>query len=194
MRTAVTTAPSRRVVDQVRAGYGSNSSAGVLDEYKYGYNLQGDVAYRQNVTAGSADLDQAFTDDQQHDLTLLTQGQVNTATDLIMSGTQDFFQSWTPDGNGNWTTFSQGPSSNNLTLVQQPHARLAYERDWRHQATPSGPAKWVQPAYDGGQPGPGNMTTTPQPGNETAGLTCTYNAWNWLVTVVGTGINRTVRL
>ena len=108
-----------RVVDQVWAGYGSNSSAGVLDEYKYGYNLQGDVAYRQNVTAGSADLDQAFTYDQQHDLTSLTQGQVNTATDLIMSGTQDFFQSWTPDGNGNWTTFSEGPSSNNLTLVQQ---------------------------------------------------------------------------
>ena len=35
------------------------------------------------------------------------------------------------------------------------------------------------------------MTTTPQPGNETAGLACTYNAWNWLVTVVGAGINIT---
>ncbi len=29
----------------------------------------------------------------------------------------------------------------------------------------------------------GNMTTVPQPGNETVGLTCTYDAWNRLVEV-----------
>ena len=30
-------------------GYGGDSAAGVLDGYAYGYNLQGDVAYEQNV-------------------------------------------------------------------------------------------------------------------------------------------------
>ena len=34
------------------------------------------------------------------------------------------------------------------------------------------------------------MTTVPQPGNETVGLTCTYDAWNRLVNVTaGTTIN-----
>ncbi len=43
---------------------------------------------------------------------------------------------------------------------------------------------WAQPAtgqtyYDAN----GNMITTPQPGNESDGLTCTYDAWNRLVKV-----------
>ena len=32
-----------RAVDKVWEGYGSNSAAGVLDEYQYGFDLQGDV-------------------------------------------------------------------------------------------------------------------------------------------------------
>ena len=35
------------------------------------------------------------------------------------------------------------------------------------------------PGYDAA----GNMTTMPQPGNETTGLTCVYDAWNRLVEV-----------
>ena len=31
------------------------------------------------------------------------------------------------------------------------------------------------------------MTTTPQPGEEADGLTCTYDAWNRLVKVTGGG-------
>ena len=37
----------------------------------------------------------------------------------------------------------------------------------------------VTPTYDLA----GNMTTMPQPGNEAAGLTCQYDAWNRLITV-----------
>jgi len=48
-----------RVKQQFWAGYGSNSGAGLLGGYDYGYNLVGDVAYRQNLNAGSANLDQA---------------------------------------------------------------------------------------------------------------------------------------
>ena len=96
--------------DQVWAGYGANSSAGVLDEYTYGYNPAGEVAYCQDVTAGAADLDQAYQYDQMGQLQSLSQGQVNTATDLIMSGTQNFSQSWGLDGMGNWSQFDESGS------------------------------------------------------------------------------------
>ena len=42
-------------------------------------------------------------------------------------------------------------------------------------------------AYDAA----GNMTTTPQPGNPTSGLTCVYDAWNRLAGVSGNGISET---
>ena len=154
----------------------------MLDEYDYGYNLQGDVAYKQNVVAGSKDLDQAYTYDEQSQLTLLSQGEVNTATDLIMSGTENFFQGWTPDGNGNWSTFQQGTTPSNLTLDQ---ARTASPTNEIGALSNSVGGAWTQPAYDNGQPGPGNMTTTPLPGDESVGLTCTYDAWNRLVNVSG---------
>ncbi len=63
-----------RVVDQIWAGYGSNSSAGTLDGYAYGYNLQGNVSYRQNLTASTKALDQIFGYDDIEQLTSLAQG------------------------------------------------------------------------------------------------------------------------
>jgi YD repeat-containing protein len=62
-----------RVHAQVWAGFGTNSSAGILDGYGYGYDLQGDVAFRQNLTAGSAALDQIYTNDDLGQLTSLLQ-------------------------------------------------------------------------------------------------------------------------
>ena len=105
---------------------------------------------------------------------------MNTATDQIMAGTENFFQSWTPDGNGNWSTFQQGTTPSNLTLDQ---TRTASPTNEIAALGTSVGGAWAQPAYDNGQPGPGNMTTTPQPGNESVGLTCTYDAWNRLVNV-----------
>ena len=109
--------------EQVWAGYGANSSAGVLDEYTYGYNPAGEVAYRQNVTAGSADLDQAYQYDQMGQLQSLSQGRVNTATDLIMSGTQNFTQSWGLDGLGNWSQFDES-GSGVATVDAEPRDQL----------------------------------------------------------------------
>ena len=172
-----------RVQDQFWASYAGGTTT-PLDEYDYGYNLQGDVAYRQNVVAGAADLDQAYTDDDQGQLTSLSQGQVNTATDQIMAGTENFYQSWTPDGNGNWTAFQQCTTASNLTLNQQ---RTPSPTNAISSITNTVGAAWVQPQYDGGLPGPGNMTITPQPDNQTAGLTCTYDAWNRLVNVSNGG-------
>ncbi|MGP0026218.1 MAG: RHS repeat-associated core domain-containing protein, partial [Streptosporangiaceae bacterium] len=172
-----------RVVDQIWSGYGIGNS-GTLDGYQYGYNLQADVAYRQNLTAGSADLDQAYTYDKADQLTSLTQGQVNTATDLILSGTQNFSQSWALDDNGNWTSLQQATTPGNVTLAQTRTPNAVNQIS--HISTTTGSA-WIQPQYDGGDPGPGNMTTTPMPGSETVGLTCTYDAWNRLVNVSNGG-------
>ena len=90
----------------------------MLDEYQLGYDLQSDVAFRRNVTAGSANLDQIYNNDYLSQLTSLAQGSLtldnngkvaldSNGNPSLVSGTQDFTQSWTLDGNGNWTAFSQ---------------------------------------------------------------------------------------
>ena len=185
-----------RAVDKVWEGYGSNSAAGVLDEYQLGYDLQSDVAYRRNVTAGSANLDQIYNNDYLSQLTSLAQGALtldnngkvaldSNGNPSLVSGTQDFTQSWTLDGNGNWTAFSQTSTTDPGSNQTQGRASNAL-----NQITAISGSTWAQPLYDGGLPGPGNMTTVPQPGNEAVGLTCTYDAWNHLVNVAaGTTIN-----
>ena len=40
-----------RVVDQIWAGYGDNSSTGVVDGYRYGYDAAGNRVWKENVTA-----------------------------------------------------------------------------------------------------------------------------------------------
>ena len=92
-------------------------SGDILDGYGYSRNLQGDLVSRQNLAldaykVGNPDstapyLDQVYTNDLADQLTSLTQGQLNAATDEIMSGTTDFSQDWDVDGNGNVTGFSQ---------------------------------------------------------------------------------------
>ena len=61
-----------RVIDQVWKEYGSSPST--LDEYKYGRNAQGSITYRQNVKAGSNNLDQIYTNNGLGELTSLAQG------------------------------------------------------------------------------------------------------------------------
>ena len=157
-----------RVQEQVWAGYGANSSAGVLDEYTYGYNPAGEVAYRQNVTAGSADLDQAYQYDQMGQLQSLSQGRVNTATDLIMSGTQNFTQSWGLDGMGNWSQFDES-GSGVATVTQSRQTNSDNQITGYDNSLGQSTSDWAVPVYDAA----GNMIYTPMPGDETVGLTCT---------------------
>ena len=72
-------------------------------------------------------------------------------------------QSWDLDSLGNWAGFT----SNGGTQTRQADAA-------NEITSASG---WATPQYDAA----GNMTVTPQPGNETTGLECTYDAWNRLV-------------
>ncbi len=181
-----------RVQDQAWAGYGSNLSAGKLDEYKYGYNAEGKVAWKQNAALDAYNaatsptnplyLDETYGYDNLGELTSLTRGKLD-ATDQILASTQNFMQNWTLDDLGNWSRFQEGTTPGNLTLDQKRTPTAANEIQ---SFTTYVGAPWATPAYDAA----GNMTTTPQPGHETVALTCKYDAWNRLTEVTyGTSID-----
>ncbi len=104
-----------RVVDQIWAGYGSNSSAGTLDGYAYGYNLQGNVGYRQNLTASTKALDQIFGYDDIEQLTSLAQGNLavnGQGQPVLTDGIRRWVRAaWTSARVGRWTAWATGPGS-----------------------------------------------------------------------------------
>jgi RHS repeat-associated protein len=169
------------IVDQVWKDYGTSQT---LDEYKYGYDAEGNVTYRQNVVSANQStpvyLDEAYTYDGLGQLQSLTRGQLNTTTDQIISSTENFTQGWTLDGMGTWAGFQEG-NGTSATLNQTRTASEANEIQGISNAT--GQAAWAQPEYDLA----GNMTTSPLPAGEGQGEgrqgTCTYDAWNRLVSV-----------
>jgi RHS repeat-associated protein len=156
-----------RVVDQVWSDYGNSTTA---DEFKYGYDMSGNVAWKENAVSGSQSspvhLDELYTYNGLDELTGVNRGELNTTHDGIETGTLDYSQSWTLDGLGNWLGFNDNGASETRTT------------DYANKITGiiGGPQT---PAYDLA----GNMTTMPQPGNATVALTCVYDAWDRLVQV-----------
>ncbi len=167
-----------RVIDQVWAGYGSNASAGKLDEYKYGYNPQGNVAYRQNVTAAAADLDQIYGYDDLGQLISMAQGGLTFSggNPTLTSGSGTMAQNWTLDGMGNWSSFGQS-GTGVATVSQTRQTNSANQITGYYNSSGQNTSDWAVPTYDAN----GNMTFTPGPVDETDGLQCTYDAWNRLV-------------
>ena len=159
----------------------------MLDGYGYTYNPQGDVATRQNLaldaykaanpSSTAPYLDQVYANDELDQLTSLTQGELNAATDQIMAGTTDFTQNWTLDGNGNWANSSQTEGGTTVSQDRQTNAINQIEN--YNDPSDVSTSSWAVPGYDSA----GNMTTVPQPGNEATGLTCQYDAWNRLAAV-----------
>jgi RHS repeat-associated protein len=83
-----------RVVDQVWSKYGSG--AGTLDEYAYTYDRAGNRLSKTNVLNG--DLSETY--------------EYNDLDELISSSREDDFdQSWTLDGLGNWSAFDDDGSA-----------------------------------------------------------------------------------
>ena len=174
-----------RVQDQAWAGYGSNISAGKLDEYKYGYNAAGEVAWKQNAAldaynlatspASPLYLDETYIYDNLGQLTSLTRGKLD-ATDQILATTENFTQNWKLDDLGNWSSFgdwsSDGNPVTNFTQKRTPNAA----NQITGIDTTAGNA-WAQAGYDAA----GNMTITPLAVDPTDGLHCKYDAWNRLV-------------
>jgi RHS repeat-associated protein len=159
-----------RVVDQVWSDYGNSTT---VDEFKYGYDMSGNVAWKENVVSRGQPspvyLDELYTYNGLDELTALARGELNTTQSGLVSGTQDYSQSWTLDGLGNWSSFD----NNGATQTRQV--------DQSNEIT-SITGDTQTPAYDLA----GNMTTMPQPGDATNALTCVYDAWDRLVQVSDT--------
>ncbi len=161
-----------RVVDQLWRDYGSSTNA---DEYQYGYDLSGDVLWKDNVAAGSHNLDELYTYNDQGGLISVTRGQLNTAHDAVLTGTEDFAQLWTLDGDGNWHQLQTDNNGDGW-----PDGGFAGSFDGANELTGAVGMWWGQPAYDRA----GNMTTGPKPGDEAnTPVHYVYDAWNRLVAV-----------
>ena len=84
-------------------------------EYRYGYDRLGDVLWKENVVAGNespaVNLDELYTYDKLGQLTSVTRGDLNSAHDAVLTGTEDFAQSWSLDGFGNWSNFKNDPTA-----------------------------------------------------------------------------------
>src|SRR5262245_14350527 len=114
--------------------------------------------------------------DKLDQLTSLTRGVVSSGA--ISSPTYE--QTWSPDGNGNWTGYQvqQDSGSGLATTLDQSRTAGATDKI-TSVSNATGEASWATPAYDAA----GNMTTAPQPGSEGTGLACKYDAWGRLTSV-----------
>ncbi len=155
-----------RVVDQLWTNYGTSQTA---DEYQYGYDLSGDVAWKENVVAGNqspaVNLDELYTYNHQGELTSVTRGQLDTAHDAILTGTTDFAQDWTLDGLGNWDDLQSDTNGDGYPdAVQQGGFNGANEM--------TSATGCITPAYDLA----GNMTSGPAPDAGSTTLHFVYDA------------------
>jgi RHS repeat-associated protein len=145
-----------RVADQIWERYGDDPA--VLDEYTYTYDRAGNRTSRDN------ELHAAFDEDYTY----------NGLDELVSSSrADDFDQSWTLDGLGNFSAFDDDGASQTRT------ANGANEIT----AITGG---WASPVYDLA----GNMTTIPSPqtGDPDHALAAKYDAWNRLVEVSDGGV------
>ena len=101
-----------------------------VDKHKYGYDVFGNVAWKENVVAHDAGeyLDEMYTYDSTGQLTGKAGGLLNENCNGFESGTESSSQSWTLDALGNWirangaTTDSTYNSSNENTAYTYDHA------------------------------------------------------------------------
>ena len=141
-----------RVVDQNWYDTATSSS---VDEYKYGYNADSDVLYRENVV--DAAMSELYGYDGLNQLTSFQRGTLNS-TNTAISGTASATQSWGPGRARNFTSVTTNGTTVDNTANQQ------------NEYTAIGSAT---PTYDAN----GNLTT------DETGQTYVYDAWNQLVTV-----------
>jgi len=139
-----------RVADQVWTDYGENPDV-TLDEYTYTYDRIGNRTGRDN------ELHSAFDEDYTYD-------GVNRLTSSDRA--DDYDQTWTLDGLGNFRTFDDDGDSQTRT------ANAVNE-------ITGITGGWITPSYDDA----GNMISGPKPGDEDTRIHYVYDAWDRLVEV-----------
>jgi RHS repeat-associated protein len=134
-----------------------------VDSFAYGYDANSNVMYRDVQTPGNPNtLDEAYDYDGLDRLSSMGRGQWDEGQ-LQQSV---FEQGWGLDGVGNWSFFDDD----------------GQDQDRTHNAANelTGIANgWASPVHDAG----GNMIEMPKPGDETAPVHLTYDAWNRLTEV-----------
>jgi hypothetical protein len=104
-----------RIIDQLWENYNTSTD---LDEYKYGYDLDSNRQWKQNVLGSG--LDEYYTYDNLNRLTEMQRGTLNSGKTGI-TGTPAAEQDWTLDPTGNWNAFvtlASGTTTLNQTRTQ----------------------------------------------------------------------------
>ncbi|MCX5653733.1 MAG: discoidin domain-containing protein [Planctomycetota bacterium] len=164
-----------RVVEQTWKVNGSS-----VDSYQYGYDRNSNRLYRKNLLSAGSALSELYapndsSENQGYDgldrMKAWSRGALDGSNDSI--ATPSYYQSFTLDTLGNWSTLNDNGASQTRTT------------DAANEITAvsgSGSANWVDPTYDAA----GNMTLAPRPGDEASAdeaLLSVYDAWNRLTTV-----------
>ncbi|MCX6997610.1 MAG: hypothetical protein NTV49_11105, partial [Kiritimatiellaeota bacterium] len=167
-----------RVQDQNWRTAGTNS----LDRFNYGHDFNGNRIFRRNVLAEASltPKDWAYGYDAFNQLTAANRGRLqDPPSGQLVASSTNAQQSWNLDQAGNWSGFMEGTGVA-WTLDQ---ARSNNKVNEITNITATAGAAWVTPVYDAR----GNMTSGPQPGNETNRLQFVHDAWNRLVQVKTNG-------
>jgi len=169
-----------RIIDQ-RWQNAITGTPADIDRYKYGYDLNSNRQWKQNVvsSAASVPLDEYYDYDNLNRLTEMQRGTLTGGPPFTgIGGTPGAEQDWTLDPNGNWSGFvtkASGTTTLNQTRTQNPVNEITAIGGTPGWATP--------PAYDAA----GNMNSFPQPASPTSAFTAVYDAWNRMVSVSSGG-------
>jgi YD repeat-containing protein len=144
-----------------------------LVDAEFGYDLNDNILYRQNVQAvtGRDDLLRYDALDRvvKHD-----RGTLNGTKTVITGQSKKLAQNWRRDQSGNWWRFErqQNPPGGAKLNQFRRHSRTDHIRD----LITGGTAAWPDPKHDP----VGNMTRMPQPDSPTSNYFARYDAWNRL--------------
>jgi RHS repeat-associated protein len=160
-----------RVIDQV---WKKDSDNSVVERYGYDYDKAGNTLWKENLTPNvPLNLDETYLYDEVYRLIGTERGNLN-AQKAIES--KNFAQSWDLDSLGNSAGFKEDQGGNGWELNQ---TRETAANQISNIGEGGGECEWATPLYDK----VGNMTRMPSAVDPTIELTCTYDAWNRLVSV-----------
>ena len=150
-----------RATDMVFAETGGN-----VDQIMQGYDVSGNEVWQAQPTAAGYGvyLDKFETYNPLNELTGVAEGTLNSAHTAITSN-EDESESFALDGMGNWSNYTQTVGGS--TVVDQDRQTNGLNEIRITTTLDNSTSNWAVPVYDCR---PGNMTTMPQPGNETSGL------------------------
>ncbi|OQB81242.1 MAG: tRNA(Glu)-specific nuclease WapA precursor [Planctomycetes bacterium ADurb.Bin126] len=151
-----------RVVQQTWTVDGS-----AVDSYAYGYDLNSNRLYRENLQ--TSNFDELYEYDDLNRLIDMGRGNLDQSK-LFLSNT-GYSQTWTLDQLGNWTGLQQdddGDGQDQAWSQTRTHNAVNEITDITDSRG------WIDPTYDEA----GNMISGPTPGDEDARQHYTYDAWN----------------